>query len=327
MGNVPIILVIPASGWPMPMAQTAQPFTVSPAMANAQQQAPSSVWPQGLQAGMPMQAQSPQAFQQSFPLLFMMFLTMLLQMMMSNLNRQAGASTGNWASPLAGSASPSTTADRSKDSDAENSHSENLRSENLHRGDGGESGAHDKPSASGGASSASSDPPPAQSGSSGHGSSRIVNFLKSKEGFRAMPYADAGHLAIGYGQQVSPEEAARYRAQGGISESEASQFVEGRVAEINKAIDKHIDKPLTQGQRDAITSLAYNVGTGWVAKADFTERINTGENPTKVIEEEFPRFHKTNGTANKDEFKEQLLRRRQDEITMAQEDKSEAAKS
>ena len=97
--------------------------------------------------------------------------------------------------------------------------------------------------------------------SAGNVSDKLVNFVKSYEGFRANKYADAaGVMTIGYGT-IKPA----YVALGTITEAQATQFLKEEIDEKAAQIKARLDANgvrLSQNQFDALCSFAYNCGLG-----------------------------------------------------------------
>ena len=56
-------------------------------------------------------------------------------------------------------------------------------------------------------------------------------------------------------------------------------------------VDHYIKAPLTDHQKEALTSFTYNVGAGRLRDSALTDRLNKGENPNKVAKEEMPKFN------------------------------------
>lgn len=87
-----------------------------------------------------------------------------------------------------------------------------------------------------------------------------IDLIKKWEGFRLLPYADAGGKAtIGYGHLIKAGE----NFDKGISFSEAEMLLLDDVVEAEKAVVRLLDKvPLSGSQCDALTSFVFNVGVG-----------------------------------------------------------------
>jgi lysozyme len=96
----------------------------------------------------------------------------------------------------------------------------------------------------------------------------IIDFIKKKEGFSATPYGDGAQTSIGYGTRAAPGERS-------ISREDADARLRMEIGRVDDWISGAVKVPLTQGQRDALTSFGYNLGTGRLA--DLLPMINAGD--------------------------------------------------
>jgi lysozyme len=100
--------------------------------------------------------------------------------------------------------------------------------------------------------------------------------LKRLEGFRAEPYPDqAGHLTIGYGHKVLPGESFTR-----ITSAEGEQLLAADVAAAEAMLARYVTVPLTQGQRDALTSFLFNVDSddnGAFRESTLLRLLNAGD--------------------------------------------------
>jgi lysozyme len=96
-----------------------------------------------------------------------------------------------------------------------------------------------------------------------------ISFLKQKEGFHPKAYGDFKQTSIGYGTRALPGE--RY-----ISPQVAETRLKQAAAKVDVWINQNVKPPLTQGQRTALTSFGYNVGTGKGGLSDLLLNINAG---------------------------------------------------
>lgn len=97
-----------------------------------------------------------------------------------------------------------------------------------------------------------------------HASPAIINFIKHYERFSSTPYEDMGELRIGYGSLYDSE---RF-PEGIISEYEASLLLSEDVEFFSAAVRRMMRKQsveLSQHQFDALVSLSYNLGSGWMS--------------------------------------------------------------
>lgn len=101
-------------------------------------------------------------------------------------------------------------------------------------------------------------------------SARGIDAIKRFEGFRAEPYRDSvGVLTVGYGTTTN--------VQGRVSLSQAHDMMMGDINKIEDAISTHVSKPLLQHELDAMASLAYNIGTGALARSSLVAKFNAGD--------------------------------------------------
>ena len=90
-------------------------------------------------------------------------------------------------------------------------------------------------------------------------SENLIAVLKQLEGFSAKAYVSGGQWSIGYGTAGSPGQT--------ITEAEADKALRDHLKAVEdklNAFDAGWDLKLTQQQFDALASLSYNVGTGWM---------------------------------------------------------------
>lgn len=87
-----------------------------------------------------------------------------------------------------------------------------------------------------------------------------IDLIKKWEGFRLLPYADAGGKAtIGYGHLIKAGE----NFDRGISLPDAEMLLLDDIVESERAVVRLLDKvPLSGNQYDALTSFVFNVGIG-----------------------------------------------------------------
>ncbi len=88
-------------------------------------------------------------------------------------------------------------------------------------------------------------------------SEKLINFIKSKEGFSNVPYLDFGVKAIGYGFNNPDITKKDY-----ITEEEANEILINEILTIQEKLKSQIKtwNQLTQNQQDALISYGFNVG-------------------------------------------------------------------
>jgi lysozyme len=137
-------------------------------------------------------------------------------------------------------------------------------------------------------------------------------LLESFEGFSPAIYLDNGHPCIGYGCDLTPEEAAQYAGQT-ITRQEAEALLSTRVAPIETEINQSVIVPLTQNQFDALVSLTYNIGQEAFRESTLLQLLNQGEYVSAA--DQFMRWDHENGVENAN-----LKARRAKEAALFQQD-------
>lgn len=100
-----------------------------------------------------------------------------------------------------------------------------------------------------------------------------INHIKKYEDFSEKMYHDqANKPTIGYGHRIKPGEQFPAR----ISHAEAIALLKNDISEAENAVRKHVTVPLAQHEFDALTSLAFNVGTTGFAKSRMLAMLNAG---------------------------------------------------
>ena len=125
-------------------------------------------------------------------------------------------------------------------------------------------------------------------------SARAIQLIKNKEGFREYVYDDKhpnrpwtpamgdpeGHLTVGYGTTTSVfgESLQSFAARGGrLTKEQASKLMMQNLPQYVRPITENVKVPLTQGQFDALTSFAYNVGEGNFTSSTLLKKLNKGD--------------------------------------------------
>lgn len=115
---------------------------------------------------------------------------------------------------------------------------------------------------------------------------------------------------IGYGHLIKPGEDFR----NGISESKAAELLRADIATAERAVRDNITVSLTQNQFDALTSLAYNIGTRNFADSTVVKYVNNPNFHSSVypnLESAWKAWNRSRGNVLKG-----LINRRQSEWDM-----------
>lgn len=108
---------------------------------------------------------------------------------------------------------------------------------------------------------------------------KAASLVKRWEGLRLTAYKDvAGLWTIGYGHLVKPGE--RFHPYGTvttITEEEASALLEADMNAARNAVASSVRVPITDNERAALVSLAYNIGGGAFAGSTLVRKLNAGD--------------------------------------------------
>lgn len=99
----------------------------------------------------------------------------------------------------------------------------------------------------------------------------LVDMVKTFESFTKYPVWDYAQYSVGYGTACPADKLEEYR-QNGIPEDEAEELLAYHLQLAAAAVDQFAADnglQLTTAQRDALTSLSYNIGSGWTTSADY----------------------------------------------------------
>ena len=123
-------------------------------------------------------------------------------------------------------------------------------------------------------------------------SSNGINLIKKFEGFSSVLYDDVGHPAIGYGQDLTSDQAKFYKGKT-ITEQEATVLLLNHLVGIESCINKNVKTTINQNQYDALCSFTYNVGAGGFANSTLLKKINNKDYAGAA--NEFSKWNKVNG--------------------------------
>lgn len=107
-----------------------------------------------------------------------------------------------------------------------------------------------------------------------------VRALTVAEGCVLHPYNDsAGHATIGVGHlihrgPVTTADRERFR---GFDLADATAMLRRDLARFERAVDAAVRIPVSQGEFDALVSLAFNIGEDGFAKSTVVRRLNAGD--------------------------------------------------
>ena len=105
-------------------------------------------------------------------------------------------------------------------------------------------------------------------------SEQLIALLKQKEGFRATAYWDYAQYSIGYGSACTKDEYPN-----GITEEQADLLLRKMLQNFEASLDKFLQDSnltLTDNQYDALISLTYNIGAGWMKDTRLSKLLQSG---------------------------------------------------
>ena len=139
-----------------------------------------------------------------------------------------------------------------------------------------------------------------------------INEIKQSEGLRLKAYPDPGSkdgkpVTIGYGTTRINGNPVKMGTT--ITKEQAEQYLVADLQLFAAKVDKLIKVKVTQGQFDALVSLAYNIGLDAFANSTLLRQLNAGN--YKDVPTQFRRWNKNDG-----KVMQGLVNRREREIKM-----------
>jgi GH24 family phage-related lysozyme (muramidase) len=130
-----------------------------------------------------------------------------------------------------------------------------------------------------------------------HISKAGIDMIIGYEGFYPTLKEDpAGNCTIGFGHMVHTKPCDGRPSEkpfnNGLTKEQAYELMRKDIAIAEQAVRDLVKVPLTQNQFDALTSFAFNLGTGYFASSDLLALVNKGE--YDKVPEEFNRYVKAN---------------------------------
>lgn len=123
-------------------------------------------------------------------------------------------------------------------------------------------------------------------------SEACFNLVKRFEGCRLTAYPDPATggdpWTIGFGTTgpgIKPGTV--------ITQDDAENYLRRDLVHVGEQIDKLLTVDVTQGQFDALVSLAYNIGVGNLAKSTLLRKLNAGDVLGAAME--FPKWRNAAG--------------------------------
>lgn len=129
-----------------------------------------------------------------------------------------------------------------------------------------------------------------------------LNLIKQFEGIKldadkkfAIAYPDTGGIwTIGFGSTINKDTGQAIKQGDKIDIATAERWLKQDIAEREKYIKPLIKVPITENQKAAIISLAYNIGTGAFAKSTLLRLLNQHADK-KLVADQFLKWNKVKG--------------------------------
>jgi len=119
-----------------------------------------------------------------------------------------------------------------------------------------------------------------------------LNIIKKFEGLELTSYPDTGGIwTIGFGSTINKDTGQAIKQGDKIDIATAERWLKQDVAEREKKIKALIKVPVTSNMMAAMTSLAYNIGTGAFASSTLLRLLNSGADK-KLVADQFLRWNK-----------------------------------
>ena len=109
----------------------------------------------------------------------------------------------------------------------------------------------------------------------------MISFIKQKEGFREKAYWDYAQYSIGYGSACGKEDYPN-----GITEAQADVLLRKMLQSFEEKLNQFLTEnsiTLLDNQYDALVSLTYNIGSGWMKNSALSSLLKSGVYSTNEL--------------------------------------------
>lgn len=125
------------------------------------------------------------------------------------------------------------------------------------------------------------------------------DLIKLFEGLRLKPYLCSAKVpTIGHGSTFYENNKKVLMSDPAITKQRAEELLQMSADRFAAKVVNLVKKPITQNQLNALTSFAYNLGSGALASSTLLKKVNVNPNDV-TIRNEFLRWNKANGVALK----------------------------
>ena len=125
------------------------------------------------------------------------------------------------------------------------------------------------------------------------------DLIKLFEGLRLKPYLCSAEVAtIGYGSTFYENNKKVLISDPPITKQRAEELLQISADRFARKVLNLVKKPITQNQLNALTSFAYNLGSGALASSTLLKKVNVNPNDL-TIRNQFLRWNKADGVVLK----------------------------
>ncbi|KAJ2903956.1 hypothetical protein GGI21_004361 [Coemansia aciculifera] len=125
-----------------------------------------------------------------------------------------------------------------------------------------------------------------------------INLIEEFEGLVVRPAPDPiGLPTVGYGHLCKTKNCGEVRQPFPLSKASAEELLRSDIGTFTGCLNNDISNNvrLNPNQFGALVSWAFNVGCGNAKNSSLIRRLNGGENPNAVAEQELPKWNKAGG--------------------------------
>ena len=125
------------------------------------------------------------------------------------------------------------------------------------------------------------------------------DLIKAFEGLSLKPYKCQANIStIGYGNTYYENGVKVQMSDAPITKQRAEDLLKHSADRYASKVANLLKKPVTQNQFNALTSFAFNVGSGALASSTLLKLVNVNPNDA-MIAKEFLKWNKVNKVSNK----------------------------
>lgn len=123
----------------------------------------------------------------------------------------------------------------------------------------------------------------------------LADFVAKFEGFRVNAYQDSvGVWTVGYGSTFNPFTKVKVKKGDKIDQLTALKWLQQELNQVQSVVKDSLMVLVNGNQLNALTSFAYNVGTGNLRRSTLLKLLNAGK-PKEEVAKQFLLWNKAGG--------------------------------